>query len=144
MDTSLEGTNILALGYKGYLKKYDDGSDDDGTAINSYWKSGWLDWGMPERSKRLMRTTFLVGVEGDYSLNVALYLDWDWQTPLHASTVDLQADADSTQVIERRWNQSHYMRSMQLWHGTSDKNNPWTVHKIIIDYIQKGRTLVIK
>jgi hypothetical protein len=149
-STSTRGRDMLALGYAGYLKEYGVGTSDDGVAIDAYWRSGWLDWDIPDRNKRLMRTTFLVSVQGntDYNLNVQLYKDWDWETPQWGiSTNDLTGEVDlyqagevSEKVVERRWDKTLYMRALQLMLGTDKLTTPFTVHRIIVDWIAKGRT----
>ena len=145
-STSKRGADLIAIGYDaGLIKSYGVGTSDDGADIDAYWKSGWLDWDMPERNKRVTRITYLVSVQGsvDYSLDVQMYKDWAWEADTYSkqSTISLyEATTVSDRIVERRWDQSLYLRSLQLKLGTNLASEPFTVHKIVIDWVAKGRT----
>jgi len=137
---------IITGTYDGYL--LDNGTigltDDLGSDYEGFWRSRWLDFGMPDINKRITRMTILVDKEAaslatSYNLNVKIYKDWDQSAPAYTKTVAMYG---SYPVLERRLDFTMSCRVMQIEIGTTKKAQSFTIHKIIIEYLPKGRTIV--
>ncbi len=123
-----------------FLYKYGSASNDDGVAINGYWTSPWLFFDYPDLNKRIIRITTLVEEEGDYNLVCEVYKDWDSSTYDSTNNISLSG---SSPVLERRLDITRHIRALQLKFYTNSTSSPYAIHKIIIEYLLKGRTLVV-
>ena len=133
---------LITIGtYAGKVAKYGTSDDDYGVAVDGYWRSRWLDFDKPDINKRILRVTALVQKEGDYSLNVSLYTDWNEATPSSTQTISLSGGI-TTGLIERRVDfHNTYARSLQVKIGTSGSSQPFILYKVFIDYLVKGRKM---
>lgn len=138
-----EKSGILCVGtYDGFLAQYGIENNDYGVAVNGYWLSRWLDFGDPAVNKRIIRITILLERSGDYDLNFYLYKDWDSETAAVTETVSLAGGLDVS-LVEKRINFTHPLRSCQIKISTAESDTPFIVHRIIVEYLIKGKTLVI-
>ena len=137
---------ILAGTYNGFI--VDNGTagatTDLGVAYTGLWRSRWVDFNHPDINKRVVRMTLFVdsevhAEEDDYNLTVEVYTDWDETTPDSTHTISLYG---TTPIIERRIDFTTTCRAMQLVLKTTGSGEGFTVHRIVIEYIPKGRTQV--
>jgi len=117
---------------------------DLGVSYEGFWRSRWIDFGMPDINKRITRITVYIDKEveteaADYNLYLYVYKDWDRSTIASSQTVSVYGDLP---VLERRVDFTMSCRAMQLQIGSTLKDQPFTIHKIVIEYSSKGRTLV--
>ena len=137
---------VLCLGGAGYLYKYGDDDSDDGNPIIGYWISRWLDFGLPHSNKRLLRATAYVErliADGDYNLHVDLYTDWNTATVAASGsqTVSLSGDV-SYPMLEKRIDFTKQLRAAQFKIYTDGADEPFTLHRLLIDWVPKGKTKV--
>jgi len=132
---------MLAVGsYSGDIREYGLSNNDDGVAIEGYWKSRWIDFGDPTVNKRLYRVTFFVEKElGDYDFTFELYTDWDQDNPVLTKLVSLTGATEET-VLEQKIDFTKPCRSAQFKFYTNELISPFTIHKVIIEYLVRGRT----
>ncbi len=141
-DALGEKESLLTIGtYDGFVKKYGLTDSDDGVAIDAEWTSRWLFFGEPDKNKRIIRLTAFIEREGDYNLNVLVYKDWNDTTLVDTKTVSLSGSVD-IKMVEKRIDFTMPCRAVQFKIGTSAVDSPFTLHKLIIEYKLKGRTLV--
>jgi len=140
-DLAGEKEGLIVIGtYDGFIEKYGNVNNDSDTAIDAFWKSRWLDFGDPTVNKRIYRMTIFVEKEaGDYNLDCDVFTDWDQDTSAASHTVTLTGGAALT-VLERPIDFTQPCRSMQVRFGTDVSNSPFTIHKVIIEYLTRGRT----
>lgn len=133
----------LLLAPAGYwLYQYGISVNDNGTAFNSIWRSGWLDFGTPIESKRILRTTLFLdrqsnttsGASGYFTIYQNLI-----EPDTEAGTAYAVSMCGSTDLVERRVDFTKYLRAFQFDYQA---DSPWTLHRVVIDYVPKGRTLV--
>lgn len=142
-DALGEKESLLTIGtYNGFIKKYGLSDSDDGAAIDSEWTSKWLYFDEPDKNKRIIRLTAFIERDGDYNLNVEVYKDWDSTTLIDTKTVSLSGSVDIS-MVEKRIDFTLPCRAIQFRIGTSAVDSPFTLHKLIIEYRTKGRTLVV-
>jgi hypothetical protein len=136
------GTEVMLMGnYQGFIGSYGNTTEDFGNAVNGYWVSRWLDMGNADLTKRIMRITVMVDRGGSYNLGVQVYKDWN-TTVLANYSVPLSNPIYTTGMIEKRVDFTLQGRAFRVQVGTSDPGTPFTVHKLIVEWVQKGKTLV--
>ena len=143
-DATSNKEGVLCLGGAGYLYKYGDDDSDDGAAIEGYWTSRWMDFGLPHSNKRLIRATAYVErlvSDADYNLHVDLYTDWNPVTVNTQKTVSLSGDV-SYPMMEKRMDFTKQFRSAQIKIYTDGADEPFILHRLLIDWIGKGQTKV--
>jgi hypothetical protein len=138
---------IIAGTYDGYIVDCGTAGTmaDLGANYEGFWRSRWLDFGMPDTNKRITRMTVYIDKEveneaDDYNLYLRIYKDWDTSTIAQTETISVYGDLP---VLERRVDFTMSCRAMQIQIGTTLKNQPFRIHKIVIEYSAKGRTLVV-
>lgn len=142
-DATREKEGILCIGtYDGFLAEYGQEDNDYGEAIDGYWLSRWLDFGDPIINKRIIRIAVLLERSGDYDLNFSLYTDWDSEVPALTKVVSLSGGLDVS-LVEKKIDFTSPCRSCQIKISTTSTSSPFIVHRIIIEYLTKGKTLVI-
>ncbi len=142
-DATGEKEGLLCVGtYDGFLVLYGLEDNDYGAPINGYWLSRWLDFEDPIVNKRIIRVTVLLERSGDYDLNFALYTNWNSEVPALTKTISLAGGLDVS-LVERKIDFTCPFRSCQIKISTASTNTPFVVHRIIISYLKKGKTLVI-
>jgi len=133
--------------YDGYI--IDNGTAgvlaDLGEDYVGFWRSRWIDFGMPDTNKRIIRMTIYIDKEveeaaDDYDLYLHIYTDWNKATIAKTEAISVYGQFP---VLERRVDLSLTCRAFQMEIGTTLKNQPFTVHRIVIEYLPKGRTLVV-
>jgi hypothetical protein len=141
LDGSTDSKNwMMSIGkYNGYIHQYGISTNDDGTAINGYWVTPWIDMEEPDRNKRIMRVALLLTPTTGGYLGFYVYTDWDDALPTVSESVDMTS---STNLIEKRVDFTKPCRSFRIRFGTSAVSTPFTIHRIIVDVFRKGRTLV--
>jgi hypothetical protein len=137
---------VLAFGGAGYLYRYGSVDNDAGAAIEGYWISPWYTFDNPIANKRLMRITAFVSrqtTDMDYDLHVDLYRDWNDTTADEEKTVSLSSAIDYP-TVEKRIDFTKQLRSarFKIFTDGTDPDTPFTLHKLIIDWVPKGLTLV--
>jgi hypothetical protein len=144
------GDEKLYVGFlNGKVHQFGEGTSlDDTTAIHSRWKSIWLDLQNPIINKRLTRMTFLLSRKAAGNLLIDLQEDWkddeiadasqSWTGTKSASMTGTTAAA----LLERRVDSTRSARAFQIVLSGDSSGNPWSVHKIMLDILEKGRTLV--
>jgi hypothetical protein len=134
---------FLAFGtYGGYLQRFGTSDNDLGQAINAYWVSPWIDFGYPDRNKRILRVTVFLDATGDleYTLDFTAYTDWDGATEAMSKT--FTTTGPLLGIAEKRIDFTLPCRALKFKLGINQLNASVTIHKIIIDFLIKGRTLV--
>jgi len=147
-----ERTYIGFLG--GTIHEFGRGTTmDNATAITSMWKSVWLMPGKdgnpdPITNKRLTRISLLLTRQSAGNLLVDLQEDWkdeeiadanqSWSGTQSASLTG----TTTASILERRLDATRYGRAFQIVCSGDSSGNPWTLHKIMIDITDRGRTLV--
>lgn len=136
------GSRVMAIGVANYICEFGRGSTDRGAAINAYWRSIWIDFGNPAMNKRIIRSTMLIerGTAVD-TLTYSLYKDWDDTTVDKTFSVSMSAST-VVNIIEKRVNYTRHLRAAQIYINATGSSDVFRVHKIQLDYLQKGRTLV--
>jgi hypothetical protein len=141
---------IITGSYDGYLYYNSSGTSDASganasVALTGKWTSRWLDLGMPDINKRVTRVTFIFDREDTVAANAhyihaKLYTDWDWSTAIATATIPLSSTTDM--VLEKRMDMSFTCRTIAVELYTDSYSEPFSLHKVIIEHIPKGRTLV--
>jgi hypothetical protein len=119
-------------------------TSDLGVDFEGFWRSRWLDFGMPDINKRITRMTVYLdkevdSEENDYNLYVYIRTDWDEDTITKTETLSVFGVYP---VLERRLDFTLSCRAFQVQIGSTSKGEPFTIHRIVIEYLPKGRTLV--
>lgn len=141
-DAAGEKEGILLIGTRsGFLCEYGSVDNDDGSAIDAYWISPWLDFGIPDKNKRILRYTAFVERLGTYNLHVDLYKDWNADTVNLQKTISLSGSV-SVPMVERRVDFTTQCRAAQLKIYTDAADEPFTLHRMIIDWNAKGHKLI--
>jgi hypothetical protein len=125
--------------YDGYLLRFGSLLNDSDIAIDSSWTSPWIDLGMPDYNKRLIKITFILEKKGNYDLNIDLYRDWEEDIATTSLTTTMSG---FTNTIEKRVHSTLPFRALKFKIGTNSVYTSFKVHKIIFDILVKGRTLV--
>ena len=153
--TETENLETAVLGSEdGWLYYTDFGtSDASGTdssvAITGMWTSRWLDFDMPDINKRITRVTLLFDNECSaggtaHFIHVNMYKNWDMSTAVATTNIPLSSsNADWDILLEKRIDTSFTCRTMAVEMYTDSIDEPWTLHEIIVEYLPKGRTLVL-
>ncbi len=143
------GGDSFIIGFlNGKIHQYGNSADDNGTAINSTWKGIWLDGGDPIINKRLIRLTLLISKKAEGSLRLDLQEDWK-----NAAISDSNQSWSGTQTIsmtgvttadllEKRVDKTRQGRAFQIVLSGDSSGNPWSLHKMLLDILPKGRTFV--
>jgi hypothetical protein len=138
---------IIVGTYDGYIVECNTSgiTNDLGEDYEGFWRSRWIDFGKPDTNKRITRITVYLDKEveheaDDYNLYLYVYKDWDNSAPTIYKTISVYG---TYPVLERRVDFTFNCRAMQLQIGTTLKAQQFTIHKIVIEYIPKGRTLVV-
>jgi len=138
---SLANTSVLIVGtYDGKVGDSGYSSSDGGSDIVGIYRTPWLDMGEPRLTKRLMRITFFVRDEGTagYNLTWRLRTDYDdLQTPVESGELSLSG-GHAGYMIEKRIDITQQAKSFQLEFRTDQKNEPWRVYEVHVDYTMKG------
>lgn len=143
--TFLSNSTTLITGqYDGFIMANDVGTSDNGEDIIAFWRSKWIDFGNPDINKRIVRVTFYLDREVESSINaynvtVNFFKDWDSSTAINTQYVSTYG---SSILLEKRIDLSLSCRALQLEVRTDLKSQHFCIHKIVIEYIPKGRTLV--
>jgi hypothetical protein len=136
-------SEIIVTGtYDGFINRYGLFNTDNGVPVIAYWTSCWLDFGMPNYNKRVVRGTVWLEKEGDYDLSVLVFADWDDVTPIKTFTVSLSS---TVPTIEKRLDFTRNLRSFQFTvttSGATASGSPFRIHKMAWDWVPKGRTQV--
>jgi hypothetical protein len=136
-------SEIIVMGSSnGFINRYGLFNTDNGTPITAFWTSCWLDFGMPNYNKRIVRGTLWLEKEGNYNLSVLVFADWDDITPVNTFSVSLSS---TVPTIEKRLDFTRNLRSFRFTVTTSGEatsGSPFRIHKIAWDYVPKGRTKV--
>jgi len=143
------GSDVIILGFlNGDIHEYGNASDDDGTAIASTWKSTWIDAGDPTFNKRILRLTLLLDRKSYGDLLLDLQEDWknipvDDSTQGWDGTQTIAMTGTSTaDLLEKRIDKTRQARAFQIVLSGDSAGRPWTLHKIMMDVVPKGKTLV--
>lgn len=133
--------------YNGYMVDNGTlGSTSDLSAdYEGFWRSRWLDFGMPETNKHIIRMTIFIDKDvndemDDYDVYVNVYKDWDADTVVDTFNLSVYG---LNPVLERRLDFTTACRALQFELGTSKQGQSFTIHRIVIEYVPKGRTLVV-
>jgi hypothetical protein len=131
---------LLAL-YGRTLYQFGDIDTDNGKQFNSIWRSIWMDFGSSVNNKRITRLSALFDRQStteSMSAQVTIYKDWIEPSTAAGSAYTVTM-CGTNNLLERRVNFTKYVRAFAFdVQGT----RPWTLHRVVIDYLPKGRTLV--
>lgn len=143
------GGDSVIIGFlSGTIHQFGTSPSDNGTAIASSWKSVWLDAENPIINKRLVRMTLIIGRKSTGSLLLDLQEDWKNDDVVDSiqgwsGTQTISMTGVSTaDLLEKRVDKTRQARAFQVVLSGDSSGNPWSVHKIMMDIIPKGRTLV--
>lgn len=126
--------------YDGYLYKYGNSLNDLDNAIDAYWISPWIDFGYPDRNKRILRVYIYVdGTDTPHTVAFEGFTDWDDVTTKITETFTTQAIGKT--IAEKRLDFTLPVRAFKFKIGVEELNANVTVHKVIIDFLVKGRTI---
>jgi hypothetical protein len=137
------GDTFLAFGsYDGKLQRFGESENDLGATINSYWVSPWIDIGYPDRNKRILRTSAFIDSSGatEYTITLTVYTDWNDVTA--AKTITFTSTAADKDIAEKRLDFTLPGRAFKFKLSINQLNALITIHKIVLDFLIKGRTLV--
>lgn len=140
----LTNSDILVTGaYDGIIFSHDSlGVDsDNNVAYIGNWQSKWIDFDEPDYNKRILRMTLLLSKQTAGDLAVGIKKDWEDSVYCNSYTVSMTG-TEARDIIERRIDFTLYCRAFQVELKTTEINRPFQVHKIVIEYVPKGRTLV--
>ncbi len=90
--TYYKGKPLLG-GYDGFLQQHDTTDSYNGSAIEAYWASSWLNMGNPSISKHLTAIDITLEMLGDYNLDVEC--SWDFQGIYTSYSVNQKAENSS-------------------------------------------------
>jgi len=134
---------FMAMGsYDGFIQRFGVSENDLGIALNSYWISPWIDFGYPDINKRILRVSVFVDSTGieDYTLTFTGYSDWNDISSVVTKT--FSSLANNKDIAEKRLDFTLPLRSFKFKLAINQLNATVTIHKVIIDFLVKGRTLV--
>lgn len=135
--------SFLAFGtYDGKLQRFGESSNDLGLALDAYWVSPWIDFGYPDRNKRILRATIFVDSTGanNYDIDFIAYKDWNDTTAVITKTIP--TSGSSLDIVEKRIDFTLPFRSLKFKLGINQLNATIVIHKIVFEFLIKGRTLV--
>lgn len=139
---------------KSCLSKFGGSSSDiSTTAIDAYWQSIWFDLGDPTINKRYTRWTILANQESTstaISLTAQLHEDFKSTTYLlddgtsssHTVYLTGSSSYNTNNPLEQRIDTSRTCRAFQVKIRNNIANEKFTVHKMVVDGMTKGRTKV--
>jgi hypothetical protein len=127
--------------------------DITSTPINAYWTSIWFDLGDPTINKRYTRWTILANQESTIdavALTAQLYEDFkptsytldDGSTSTHTVYLTGTSSWEDNNPLECRIDTSRTVRAFQVKLSNNIANQKFTVHKMVVDGMAKGRTKV--
>ena len=118
----------------GYVYKYPFGTNDNGAAINSYWKSKDYMGNNPYVEKEFQRISVIAGKSNGSSLDVTYTVDsntdYDYSISL---TPDIANFVRNNRVLQLGGTGQFF--NLQI--GNNAANQPWTFYGASIDYIEK-------
>jgi len=104
----IDGREDLVFGSGTIVHRHNDAiPNDNGSAIRSWWRSGWMDYGIPEQ--KTIRETKIWGV-GTLELSIAV----DWNTDRGDSSVVRLTSAVSTNWNESEWGAGEWVVSRSV------------------------------
>jgi hypothetical protein len=142
MLTTRYGELVTYFGsYNGYVYQFGDTyTDDDGVAISSYWTSPWIDFGLPDKNKRIVSSTVMLDtIASTAILHLDIYTDWDDTNPKKSLTCALSG---SNTTMEKRLDFTVPCRVFKFKIYTNELNSQFVIHKLIFSILLKGVTLV--
>lgn len=142
-DAGQAKTSFFAFGtYNGYIQKFGASDNDLGLAMDAYWVSPWIDFGYPDRNKRILRVTVFLDGTGDipYTLHLIAYKDWNGTTVAVDQT--FTTTGHLLDIAEKRVDFTMPCRAVKFKLEVNQLNAVVSIHKIIIEFLIKGRTLV--
>lgn len=135
--------SFLAFGaYGGKLQRFGGSDNDLGVALDAYWVSPWIDLGYPDRNKRILRATIFVDSTGDNNYNIDFNAYKDWNDTTAVITTTIPTSGSSLDIAEKRIDFTLPFRSLKFKLGINQLNATVVIHKIVFDFLIKGRTLV--
>ena len=136
----LKDTIFTFGSYDGFLHKYGNTLNDLGSAIEASWTSPWIDFGYPDRNKRILRVYIYVeGTDDVHTISFDGFVDWNSYVPVVTKTFTTQAT--DRQIAEKRLDFTQACRAFQFRLTSEELNSQVVIHKVIIDFLIKGRTI---
>ena len=128
--------------YDGKLQKYGESNNDLEAALNAYWVSPWIDFGYPDVNKRIIRVTVFADATGltTYDTTFTVYQDWNEIIPVITETFN--ASGVDRAIAEKRIDFTLPCRACKFKININQLNATLIIHKIVVDFLVKGRTLV--
>lgn len=142
-DAGQAKTSFFAFGtYNGYIQKFGASDNDLGLAIDAYWVSPWIDFGYPDRNKRILRVTVFLDATNNtpYTLHLIGYKDWDGSTIAVDNT--FTTTGHLLDIAEKRVDFTLPCRSVKFKLAVNQLNAIVSIHKMVVEFLVKGRTLV--
>ena len=139
-----EESSFLGIVSNGFVSEFGGVSTDLGSEFSAGWKSPWYDFGQAALNKRVLRITALVDTveaTGSSTLNISTFKDWDEETVRKTDTLELSASGNEA-VREKRADFTEPCRAFKFTVSASSSAPVFSVHRLELDYIPKGRTLV--
>lgn len=134
---------FMALGtYDGYIQSFGESENDLGEAIDAYWVSPWIDCGYPDRNKRITRVTVFADSTDTYSYPVEFIVYKDWDDNTEAVSEEFTTGGEDIDIVEKRVDFTLPCRSFKIKLRVNTLNATVTIHKIVIEFLMKGKTLV--
>lgn len=131
---------LVCGSYDGMLYAFDEGSDDLDNAINAYWISPWIDFGVPDKNKKITRLHIFVDpTTTSHTITVYCYADWNLGTPI--AILPFNTQSSSRDVVERKLDTLFSCRSLKLKIVSNEIMGTLGIHRIEIDFQIKGGTL---
>jgi hypothetical protein len=145
---------IIGCDSTGYWNKYDDGQNDNGEAINGYFRTKAL--GDSSFNKGFQSITFQYAYMGNYGLDIYLYLDNTSETFYTSLDVTLPSgsqlgtfilDQDALMVSGGLAIASEEVkgwgRTIQIRIGNNEVDEPFRIHRMLVNY-RPGRMVLAK
>ena len=135
--------SFMAFGsYGGKIQRFGESENDLGAAMDVYWVSPWIDIGYPDRNKRILRASIFLDSSGsaEYTITFTVYADWNDITV--AKTVTFTSAAIDKDITEKRLDFTLPGRSFKFKLAINQLNASVTIHKLVLEFLIKGRTLV--
>lgn len=142
-DAGGAADSFLAFGsYDGFIQRFGESENDLGLAMDTYWISPWIDIGYPDRNKRILRGSIFLDSSGatSYTGTLTIYTEWNDTTP--TTSITFTSSAVDKDIAEKRLDFTLPGRAFKFKLSFNQLNASITIHKMILDFLVKGRTLV--
>lgn len=121
----------------GHVRQIETGTNDDGTAIDSYIRTKSESFEAPEIQKHLLYVAVWVKASGNWNLNMNVRVDDKLLPSTYTAQLGTKGAAETTRVEKIILNEDVIGNTINLEFGTSVQDQPFEIYQAILFYEYK-------